>query len=148
VELILWRHCDAVAGTPDARRALSARGHDEARRMAAWLTPRLPADCRIVASPAVRARQTVQALKRPYATLPELAPGATIDDVLQVADWPDAVATTLIVGHEPTLGDVASYLLGGSPRALDKGAVVWITSAGIAGAPAALKVAIAPNSLR
>lgn len=116
--------------------------------MAAWLLPRLPDDCVILASPALRAQQTVQALKRPYTTVAALEPGAAVGDVLRIVDWPDALVTTLIVGHEPTLGAVASYLLGGSPRALDKGAVVWATSAGSIEAPAVLKAAVAPNSLR
>jgi phosphohistidine phosphatase len=147
VELILWRHCDAAAGIPDALRALTARGRDDAQRMARWLAPRLPDACRIVASPATRAQQTVQALKRPYATLPALAPGASVDDVLQAAHWPDAAATTLIVGHEPTLGAVVGRLLPAHHRTLDKGAVVWLTSVSDGAGSVVVKAAIAPDAL-
>jgi len=112
MDLILWRHCDAVGSAPDALRPLTPRGHDEARRMARWLMPRLPQDCRIVVSPAVRARQTVQALHRHYEIEPALAPGASIAEVLAVAGWPAAPATTLLVGHEPDLSQVLHDLTG------------------------------------
>ena len=148
MDLILWRHCDAVGSTPDALRPLTPRGHDEARRMARWLTPRLPEDCRIVASPAVRAQQTVQALHRHYEIAPLLAPGASIADVLKVAGWPAAVLTTLIVGHEPTLGAVVGHLLHQMERPLDKGAIVWLSSAGDdEAAPALVRHALAPHAL-
>ena len=129
MELILWRHCDAEAGVPDELRALTPRGRSEAARMAQWLRGRLPQACRIVVSPAVRARQTADALGLPFETKDELAPGARVVDVLRVAGWPDAAVTTLIVGHEPTLGRVAAHLLDGTgERPLAKGAVVWIAS--------------------
>jgi phosphohistidine phosphatase len=129
MHLILWRHCDAEDGVPDALRRLSARGRDEASRMARWLAQRLPADSRIVVSPAVRAQQTAAALGRAFETAAELAPGATVEDVLRVAGWPDGAMATLVVGHEPTLGEVASQLLDGaaSGRPLHKGGVVWLT---------------------
>jgi phosphohistidine phosphatase len=129
MELILWRHCDAEAGVPDELRALTPRGRAEAARMAQWLRGRLPPDCRIVASPAVRARQTADALGLRFETKSGLAPGASVVDVLRVAGWPDAAATALVVGHEPTLGHVAAHLLGGTgERPLAKGGVVWIAS--------------------
>jgi phosphohistidine phosphatase len=130
LELILWRHCDAAPGAPDDARPLTPRGRDEAARIARWLGPRLPADCRIVVSPALRAQQTASALARPFDTDAKLAPGASVSDVLRAAGWPDAQATTLLVGHEPTLGGVAGYLLHGigAERALDKGAVVWLAT--------------------
>jgi len=148
VELILWRHCDAAAGAPDALRSLTARGHDEARRMAGWLTPRLPGDCRIVASPAVRAQQTVQALNRPYTTLPALAPGASVVDVLRAVDWPDASFTTLVVGHEPTLGAVVGHLLHVPHPGLKKGAVVWLAGDADDVGPAVLQAVMTPDALR
>lgn len=129
MELILWRHCDAEAGVPDELRALTPRGRAEAARMAVWLRDRLPPGCRIVVSPAVRARQTAEALGLPFETLPDVAPGASAGDVLRVAGWPDAAATALVVGHEPTLGRVAARLLGeAGERPLAKGGVVWLAS--------------------
>ena len=72
MDLLLWRHADALDGAPDHERALSDKGHKQAKRMAAWLNERLPADTLILASPAVRAQQTVAALKRDYQTVAEL----------------------------------------------------------------------------
>ena len=129
MELILWRHCDAEPGVPDELRALTPRGRAEAARMAEWLRDRLPAACRIFVSPAVRARQTAEALGLPYETRPDVAPGASVGDVLRVAGWPDAAVTTLVVGHEPTLGRVAAHLLHeAGERPLAKGGVVWLAS--------------------
>jgi phosphohistidine phosphatase len=148
MHLILWRHCDAEDGVPDALRRLSARGRDEASRMARWLAQRLPADSRIVVSPAVRAQQTAAALGRAFETAAELAPGATVDDVLRIAGWPDGAMTTLVVGHEPTLGEVASQLLHdeASGRPLHKGGVVWLTQRD-GDATAVLEAAADPGSI-
>ena len=149
MQLILWRHCDAEDGVPDALRRLTARGRDEASRMARWLAPRLPADARILVSPAVRAQQTALALDRAFVTLAELAPGATVDDVLSAAGWPDASATTVVVGHEPTLGDIVGRLLYGeaSGRPLHKGGVVWLAHDPSTNA-AVLELAAEPTSVR
>ena len=69
MDLILWRHAEAEDGSPDAKRKLTARGRKQAKQIARWLKPRLPADARIVVSPALRAVQTAEAL----ATLDVLA---------------------------------------------------------------------------
>jgi phosphohistidine phosphatase len=78
-----------------------------------------------------------------------LAPGATADDVLRVAGWPAAPATTLIIGHEPTLGEVAARLLYGEAigRPLRKGAVVWLAHDVAGEASAVLEVAANPTSV-
>jgi phosphohistidine phosphatase len=149
MQLILWRHCDAEDGVPDALRRLTARGRDEASRMARWLAHRLPADSRVVVSPALRAQQTAAALALPFETIAELAPGATVDDVLRIAGWPDGERATLVVGHEPTLGDVASQLLDGeaSGRALSKGGVVWLVHRETGDVDAVLEAAADPGSI-
>ncbi len=113
MDLILWRHAEAEEGAPDLERALTGRGRKQAARMADWLTPRLPPDIRILASPALRTRQTAQALGREIEIDPALAPGATADAVLAAAGWPDAAYPVLVVGHQPTLGQVALRLLAG-----------------------------------
>ncbi len=40
MELILWRHADAEDGLPDIERALTAKGKEDAKKMAAWLKAR------------------------------------------------------------------------------------------------------------
>lgn len=132
MDLILWRHCDAAPGVPDELRPLTPLGRQDAARVAQWLAARLPVDCRILVSPAVRAQQTAQALGRPFETAPTLASGADADDVLAAAGWPGARAPVLVVGHQPTLGRVASLLVGGEAvdRTLRAGEVVWLSNCG------------------
>ena len=113
MDLILWRHCEAEPGEPDLGRRLTSKGLKQAERMAQWLDSHLPDTCRVLVSPADRAQQTAVALQRKFKTVPELAPGATVAAVLAAANWPDSREPVLIVGHQPTLGTVASFLLSG-----------------------------------
>ena len=131
MDLILWRHAeafDADAGEDDMERALTPKGQKQARRMADWLTSQLPDSCRILVSPAVRTLQTVEPLKRKFKVVPELAPGADAEDVLMAANWPNAREPVLIVGHQPTLGQVAALLLSGQPQdwQIRKGNAWWL----------------------
>lgn len=127
MDLILWRHAEAEDTVPDDARELTGRGRKQASRMADWLNPRLPPDIRVLASPAARTRQTAQALGREYDVVQALAPGASADEVLAAAGWPDAAYPVLIIGHQPTLGQVAMRLLTGQTGDLTvkKGAIWW-----------------------
>lgn len=127
MELILWRHAEAEDGVPDLKRELTDKGRRQAARIADWLNPRLPQDIRILVSPAVRTLQTAQALGRSYSEVPALAPGARSADVLAAAGWPDAAYPVLVVGHQPTLGQVALQLLAGQVGDLTvkKGGLWW-----------------------
>lgn len=127
MELIVWRHAEADDTYPDLGRELTDRGRKQAARVAAWLTPRLPADIRILVSPAARAVQTAQALGREHDVVASLAPGADVGDVLAAAGWPDSIRPVLIVGHQPTLGQVARRLVCGQPGdlAIRKGSLWW-----------------------
>jgi phosphohistidine phosphatase len=127
MELILWRHAEAEDGVPDLARELTDKGRKQAARMADWLNPRLPQDTRILVSPAARTLQTAQALGRGFKRVQALAPGASADEVLAAAGWPDSAYPVLIVGHQPTLGEVAMQLLAGQPGDLTmkKGAIWW-----------------------
>jgi phosphohistidine phosphatase len=133
MELLLWRHCEAEPGEPDLGRALTHKGEKQARRMAAWLHAHLPDSARILASPARRALQTAQALAdlapRKMKIVDTLAPGASAEDVLRAARWPQASATIVVVGHQPTLGHVASLLLTGRAQdwVMKKGGAWWFS---------------------
>ena len=119
MDLILWRHAeayDAEPGESDMQRALTPKGQKQARRMADWLTSQLPEGCKILVSPALRTLQTVEPLGRKFKIVPELAPGADPVAVLQAANWPHAKEPVLVVGHQPTLGQVAALLLSGRPQ--------------------------------
>jgi phosphohistidine phosphatase len=128
MDLILWRHAEAEEGSPDIERALTEKGHKQAKKMAQWLKARLPEDARILVSPAVRAQQTALALTRDFITVDEIAPEATHEAVLKAAGWPRAGGTVLIVGHQPTLGLVIGQLLTQETESwsVKKGAVWWL----------------------
>ena len=148
MDLILWRHAEAEPGEPDLGRRLTSKGLKQAERMAQWLDSHLPDTCRVLVSPADRAQQTALALKRKFRTVPELAPGATVSAVLAAANWPDSREPVLIVGHQPTIGYVASFLLSGEEAywSVRKGAVWWLSNrAREDGAAVVLKVAVAPD---
>lgn len=132
MDLVLWRHAEAEAGEPDEGRRLTAKGEKQARRAAEWLHVHLPDSARLLVSPARRAQQTAQALAelapRKLKTLDALGPGATAEDVLRAVDWPNARATVVVVGHQPTLGHVASLLLAGRelPWSVKKSGIWWL----------------------
>lgn len=130
MDLIFWRHADAQDGTPDMDRPLTAKGRGQARKMAAWLNRQLPEEVRILVSPALRALQTADALKRKYEVVPALAPGADAAHLLHAAGWPDAKGTVLVVGHQPTLGESASLLLFGEAvgMSIKKSGLIWLTN--------------------
>jgi phosphohistidine phosphatase len=148
MDLILWRHADAEPGEPDLERRLTAKGVRQAERMAAWLDSHLPDRCRILVSPAERAQQTARPLGRKFKIVPELAPGASAAAVLAAAAWPEAREATLIVGHQPTLGETAALLLSGSdaPWGMRKAAVWWLSDRDREqGAEVVLKVVVGPD---
>jgi phosphohistidine phosphatase len=130
MELILWRHAEAEDGVPDMKRRLSPRGQKQAARVAEWLLQRLPAKFSVIASPAERTRQTAQALGVTFKTSDAIAPGAPVDAVLRAVDWPERERAVVVVGHQPTLGLVAAFLVSGAPEewALKKGGLWWLTS--------------------
>ena len=148
MDLILWRHAEAEPGEPDLGRRLTSKGLKQAERMAAWLEPRLPDTTRILVSPAARTQQTALALGRKFKVVDEVAPGASAAAVLAAAGWPDGRETVLVVGHQPTLGEVAATLLTGDAAgwSLRKGAVWWLTNRNRDGDSAVvLKLAIGPD---
>ncbi len=129
MHLILWRHAEAVEGMPDMERELTRKGHRQATKMAAWLNQQLPAHVRVIASPAKRAMQTASALSDKFDIVDSIAPGASSKAVLDATGWPDSRRAVVLVGHQPTLGEVAALLLAGSrqPWSIKKGAVWWLT---------------------
>jgi len=129
MDLILWRHAEAEDGAPDHARALTAKGIKQAGKVGEFLRQHLPDDCRILVSPATRTQQTVAPLTDHFTIAPTIAPGASAQAVLNAARWPDAGGTVLVVGHQPTLGEVASQLLGCKDATLSikKGAVWWFS---------------------
>ena len=107
MDLLLWRHAqavDATADLDDLQRPLTKQGEAQAAHMAAWLKRHLPANTRILCSPALRTRQTVQHLtQRNYHIDQELAPDAGLNALLHATQWPHSPTPVMVVGHQPTL---------------------------------------------
>ncbi len=131
MDLILWRHAEAQEaeqGGTDLDRDLTARGQKQAARMAAWLDRHLSDSARVMASPARRTEQTALALGRKYKLRAELGPDGSVEQTLELLQWPNSRATVLVVGHQPLLGQIISRLIGlkESECAVKKGAVWWL----------------------
>ena len=132
MDLILWRHAEAEepGGKEDAERELTKRGRKQAERMARWLRPLVDERSRILVSPAKRTLQTVKPLERDFEESQAVGLDATPSSILDAAGWPDAQGPVLVVGHQPTLGQVAARLIGGTDgdTSIRKGAIWWFTS--------------------
>jgi phosphohistidine phosphatase len=132
MNLILWRHAEAEDGNPggDMARGLTKRGRKQAKQMAHWLDDHLGGgDWKILVSPAQRTLQTVEPLGREFEVSEALSTATNAERVLRAAGWPDA-RNVLVVGHQPTLGEVASILLNGEEGgvAIRKGAIWWFVT--------------------
>ncbi|AIP64650.2 phosphohistidine phosphatase [Burkholderia thailandensis] len=150
MNLILWRHAEAEDyASTDLARQLTARGRKDAQAVAKWLRARIERHATVLASPAARTVQTAEALTDHYRTANALAPGCDVGDVLAAAGWPDGIASTVVVvGHQPTLGSVAAYLLAGSDESwsIRKGGLLWFSSRTREGnGQTVLRAAISPD---
>ena len=114
--LVLLRHAKSAYpdGVADHERPLSSRGNREAGLAGDWLRANLPAIDAVLCSTATRARNTlartgIDAPLRYAARLYGATPGTMIEEINRVSD---DVATLLVVGHEPTMSQVAIVLSG------------------------------------
>ena len=132
MELILWRHAEAEdnTGAGDQARALTRRGVKQAAHMADWLDQRMAEDWRILVSSAKRTLQTVKPLEREFEVSEAIGTGTSPMALLRAAGWPDGKRNVLVVGHQPTLGEVAAELLGVADAGLSirKGSIWWFAS--------------------
>ncbi len=138
MDLILWRHAEAQELSTgldaaelaklDLARALTGRGQKHAARVAAWLDRQLNDTARILVSPALRCEQTALNLGRKFKTCEQLGPDRSARDLLELVQWPDSKTTVVVVGHQPTLGQVAAQLLGlsNSDLSIRKGGLWWL----------------------
>jgi phosphohistidine phosphatase len=140
MELILWRHAEAEPHTndepgnqlSDQLRVLTPKGSRHASRVGAWLDRQLPAQCRILSSPATRCVQTAEALGRKFQTVDALNTHSNAQQVLEAAGWPHAKSPVVVVGHQPLLGQVAALVFSGVAHdwKIRKGSVFWIATKG------------------
>ena len=130
MELLLWRHAEAEDGADDMKRRLTQRGEKQAREMAKWIREHQPKDLRIIVSPAVRTQQTAEALKLPFETNRKIGSEACVSELVAASGCPAASGAVLIVGHQPSLGRMASLLLAGSESewTIKKGALWWLSN--------------------
>jgi phosphohistidine phosphatase len=131
MDLILWRHAEAVPieeGLTDAERPLTQRGERQAARMAQWLERQLPDGAKVLCSPTVRTQQTVLPLGRKFKLRDEISPQGTVEHALELAQWPSAKSTMVMVSHQPLIGQLVSHLLGlpSHEMMIKKGSVWWL----------------------
>ena len=129
MDLLLWRHAEALDGEPDHKRPLSARGKRQAKRVARWLREHQPRNLRVLTSPAVRTTTTAEAFSKRHTVLLELGLGYSAQEALAAIGWPELHDPVLLVGHQPQLGELAALLLTGKPYPLTirKGALWWFS---------------------
>jgi len=130
MNLILWRHAEAVEGAIDLDRELTAKGRKQAARAADWLLQRLPARFVLLASPAARAQMTAEALGIPVRIEKSLAPGASPATIIKATGWPEFNGVVVLVGHQPDLGRTAATLVCGvaASWSIKKGGLWWISN--------------------
>ena len=112
--LVLLRHAKSAypTGVPDHDRPLAERGVREAALAGDWLRANLPAIDAVLCSTATRARETlarsgIDAPVRYAEQLYGATPGTVIEEINRVSD---DVNTLLVIGHEPTISEVAIVL--------------------------------------
>jgi phosphohistidine phosphatase len=125
VELLVVRHAIAedrevfaATGREDALRPLTAEGTRKMKRTARGLRTIIPGIDVLVSSPFARAHETAEILRREYEldrieTARELEPATPLDEVVSWLGRLDNGVVT-IVGHEPQLGHLVTYLITGS----------------------------------
>lgn len=140
--IFLIRHAAAEergGERPDEDRELTEDGRRRARRAFKGLRALEPRIDHLLSSPLARAWQTARLVARVVGTPAprvetSLAPGASPEDVVaRLARFPED-ARVALVGHEPELGALAGFLLGGRALALRKSGVAALE---VTGAPAA-----------
>lgn len=129
MKLLIVRHADAgdrdefaKTGKPDHLRPLSEKGQEQMRRAAAGLKLLVPSADLIVTSPYTRAVQTEEIVRAEYGgvqreksdTLEPEEPPAAFEAWLKDHAGGEVV---IAVGHEPHLGQLATWLMTGSADA-------------------------------
>jgi phosphohistidine phosphatase len=111
--LLLIRHAQAGNAPLDVDRPLTEVGERHAATIGEWLRDGGVVPDHVVVSPARRARQTWERAGSP-GTTPTVDPRVydnTVDDLLAVVrEVPDDVTTLVVVGHNPSIGQLAADL--------------------------------------
>jgi phosphohistidine phosphatase len=147
----------ARAGRPDEERTLTEEGRSRMAGAAAGVRTIVPTIDRLAASPLVRAVETAQVVAEEYSGLAVdevecLAPGAGAEAVVAWLGECGEQETIAVVGHEPDLSELVTYLLSGATASaveMKKGAVALVESAGrLQPGSGTLRWLLAPKHLR
>jgi phosphohistidine phosphatase len=147
----------AKSGKSDNERPLTAEGKRRMERAASGLRELVPTIDVVASSPLVRAKQTADIVAAAYGgKAVEIVPALSGDGNLKgVVAWlgsQDVQQTVALVGHEPDLGMLVSYLLTDTTSmaiALKKGAVCLLEfDAPVEPGAATLRWFLAPKQLR
>lgn len=139
--LILLRHAKSdwsKAGQADHDRALNARGRKTAPRMGAYLAEQSLVPDLVIASTAVRVRDTLDLVlaalgRSPKVTLDHRLYEADAEDILAVLHESKADAhTLLVVGHNPGLSDLAELLIASGSDEAQRAMLEKFPTAGLA----------------
>lgn len=158
--LVLVRHAIAeergTAWPDDDQRPLSRDGVRKWKRAARGLAGVLPAVDLLLTSPLVRAVQTAEILARAASPSPKLhlldalRPGTRPATTIAALRTRASRGTVVLVGHEPTLSELAAQLLHlQGPLEFRKGAAMAMVSQGLGTrGPARLEWFLTPRVLR
>jgi len=164
MQLIIIRHAIAedpkefaATGRPDAQRPLTEEGVAKMKRGVRGLRELVPEINLIATSPLVRAMETAKLVAAGYkgtriVIIHELVPTESGDAfVLWLRELKD-VPVVAVVGHEPHLSALASWLLSGEKRSFidfKKGAAIAMEFDGAPGAGSGVLLwALTPKELR
>lgn len=158
--LVLVRHAIAEERGPawpdDDARPLTREGARKWKRAAQGLAATLPPVDLLFTSPLVRAVQTAEVLARALSPSPKLQlldalqPGARPAATIAALKGKSAKGTVVLVGHEPSLSELASTLLHlQGPLEFRKGGALALVTTGLgARGPARLEWFLPPRVLR
>lgn len=130
VDLVLLRHGPAADRDPrrwpdDVERPLTRPGVRETEAAARGLRRLVPEVSHVLSSPATRALKTAEiarkalGLKRAVEVWDELAPDSAAAPILaRIADEVGRRRFPMLIGHEPTLGELVGYALTGDEVSL------------------------------
>jgi len=117
----LWvmRHAKSdrsIQGLSDFDRPLNLRGRKDSTRMGKWMRGLSNRPEMVISSPALRARETSErvagflGVTKQITWWDTLYPGQLKSTLSQVKGLPREILAVLIVGHNPHLEDIVSYL--------------------------------------
>ena len=118
MQVLIIRHADAESeAKTDELRPLSSKGKADMWKNAQGLKTIVPQIDRIAHSPLLRAQQTAEIIAQVYSAapleiLPPLAPNHSMTAILTYLQQQSSIAPMVaLVGHEPILGQLATWLL-------------------------------------